>query len=128
MKIWTIYFSDNKKCYGGMARHYTYVNGVRRNNSNEAVLFLSGGDWFSGTIYFTKFAGKMMAYYLDALGYDAMGLGNHEFDRGPNVLLNALKIINETKILSANIDVSGKPGVSVYILSLLLLPSSNTIQ
>ncbi|MCL5290829.1 MAG: hypothetical protein M1489_07390, partial [Firmicutes bacterium] len=40
-------------------------------------------DVFSGTLYFTQFQGQADLELMNLLGYDAMGLGNHEFDKGP---------------------------------------------
>ena len=68
---------------------------------------------FSGTTYFTVYTGNLTAHYLDELNYDAWALGNHEFDRGPELLAEVVKKIKKTKTLVANMDIGGDSGVSL---------------
>ncbi len=54
----------------------------RENFSLEADSFLviSGGDMWTGASISTWFSGRSMLEVMNALGYDAAALGNHEFD------------------------------------------------
>ena len=49
---------------------------------NPDSLLLHGGDAFSGTLYFNEFKGQADLALLNKIGFDAMVLGNHEFDLG----------------------------------------------
>ncbi|MEK4699643.1 5'-nucleotidase C-terminal domain-containing protein [Solibacillus sp. FSL R7-0668] len=46
------------------------------------ALLLHAGDAFSGTLYFNEFEGKADLPFLNAMNFDAMVFGNHEFDLG----------------------------------------------
>lgn len=91
------------KCYGGSARLITAVADARK-RSNNAVL-LDGGDQFQGTLFYTYYKGKLAAEMMNKLGYDAMTVGNHEFDDGPEVLRGFMDAVN-FPVLMSNADVS----------------------
>ena len=100
---------EGEKTYlslGGMARLSTLLQEVRTRSNN--TLFLHAGDAVQGTLYFTKFHGKMEMTTLHALGCDAMVLGNHEFDRGP---AGAAAIVGWARfpMLAANMDCAAEP-------------------
>ena len=93
------------KCFGGSARLMTAVAEARARNEN--TLLADGGDQFQGTLFYTYYKGKLAAEMMNKLGYDAMTVGNHEFDDGPEVLrgfTDALKF----PVLMSNADVSGE--------------------
>jgi len=69
------------KCFGGSARLVTAVEAAKRQYNN--VILVDGGDQFQGTLFYTYYKGKMAAEFMNKLGYDAMTVGNHEFDDGP---------------------------------------------
>lgn len=50
------------------------------------VLALSGGDNWTGPAISTWFDGQSMVEVMNAMGYDAAALGNHEFDFGQETL------------------------------------------
>ncbi|HSW61883.1 MAG TPA: metallophosphoesterase [Dissulfurispiraceae bacterium] len=72
------------------------------------VLFLHGGDMVQGTLYFTKYAGRADVAFMNLIGFDSMCIGNHEFDRGPELLAELAEQVN-FPLVSANVDVSGEP-------------------
>jgi 5'-nucleotidase len=88
---------------GGFPRLATKVSAVRI--SSQSSVLLHGGDVFQGTLYFTKFKGLAHAEFMNLLGFDAMVTGNHEFDKGSDVLARFLKKA-EFPVLAANIDFS----------------------
>ncbi|XP_067674621.1 5'-nucleotidase-like [Haliotis asinina] len=88
------------KCYGGFARLKTKIQEIR--NAQANTLLLDGGDQFSGTLWFYKFQGAGTATFMNHLGYDAMALGNHEFDKGQSGLIPFLDTAN-FPVLSTNI-------------------------
>ncbi|MEM9955481.1 MAG: 5'-nucleotidase C-terminal domain-containing protein [Chloroflexota bacterium] len=91
---------------GGVARQATVVNQVRAEIDN--VLLLDAGDRFSGTLYHTVHAGQDQVPIMNALGYDAMVLGNHEFNNGGQVLADFVTGL-DFPVLAANIDFSASP-------------------
>lgn len=85
---------------GGAARLASVVSQIRESRDN--VLFVDGGDRFTGTLFHVQWRGQDQVQVMNALGYDAMTLGNHEFDDGEDVLLNFVSQL-EFPAVSANI-------------------------
>lgn len=88
-------------CYGGMARVVAKVKDLRRDDP-EAV-FLNAGDFYQGTIWYTKFKYKPFLDVVDLMNYTAMGLGNHDFDDKIGGLVPFAKNV-KFPMLAANID------------------------
>jgi 5'-nucleotidase len=92
--------------YGGYARQATVIRQVRAKEKN--VLLLNAGDTFQGTLFFNVYEGLADLAFMNAVKYDAMAVGNHEFDKGPASLAtfadNAL-----FPLVSANVDVEQEP-------------------
>ncbi|MBK7632056.1 MAG: 5'-nucleotidase C-terminal domain-containing protein [Ignavibacteriales bacterium] len=98
-----------KGTLGGVSRVATLVGMTKMIEPN--VLFLHAGDISIGDVFFNKFFQVPELQILSALGLDAMTLGNHEFDLGPEVLLGSLQyvfpvVMDAFPILTANIDFS----------------------
>ncbi|EHB05044.1 5'-nucleotidase [Heterocephalus glaber] len=97
--------SNASLCVGGVARLFTKVQQIRQAEPN--VLLLDAGDQYQGTIWFTVYKGAEVAHFMNALQYDAMALGNHEFDNGVEGLIDPLLQEAKFPILSANIKAKG---------------------
>jgi 5'-nucleotidase len=97
---------------GGWARLRTAVEDVRAKQAN--VVLLHAGDAVQGDLYFMKYGGKPEMELLDRLGFAAMTLGNHEFDKGADFLTGFLKY-TEVPILSANMDASAVPALAARV-------------
>ncbi|XP_046575129.1 5'-nucleotidase-like [Haliotis rubra] len=97
------------KCFGGTARLVTKVREQRDLHPN--TILLSAGDEFSGTLWFYKYRGAVVARFMNLLQYDVMTLGNHEFDLGIEGLTLFLNDVNFT-VASANIDATREPLVN----------------
>jgi len=54
------------------------------------VLLLHAGDVFIGDLFFNVYFGAAELQLMNALGFDAMTVGNHEFDLQPSTLYGAL--------------------------------------
>ena len=91
---------------GGAARQATVVHQIRDEVDNH--LLLDGGDRFTGTLFHVQYRGQDSVQIMNAIGYDAMALGNHEFDDGSEVLAAFVKGLN-FPALSANTDFSEDP-------------------
>jgi 5'-nucleotidase/UDP-sugar diphosphatase len=99
------HISENK-CVGGAARQASAINSVRAEGGD--VVLLDAGDQFQGTLFFTLYSGQAAAQVMNRLGYDAMAVGNHEFDKGPKTLARFAERI-DFPLLAANMDVSADP-------------------
>jgi 5'-nucleotidase len=95
------------KCFGGIARLTTAINGLRDSlrAAGENVILVDAGDQFQGSLMFTTYRGAAEAEFLQALRPDAMALGNHEFDDGPEGLADFLDKVT-FPVISGNLDVS----------------------
>lgn len=97
------------ECFGGTARLTTAIEEAR-SRTNNAIL-VDGGDQFQGTLFYTYYKGAMAAEFMNALGYDAMTVGNHEFDDGPEVLRGFVDSVG-FPVLMSNADISGEAMLS----------------
>jgi len=97
-------------CFGGVARVATAINDLRDEltAAGENVVVMNAGDRFQGSLIYTTFKGDVEAEMMEAIGYDVMAVGNHEFDDGPKVLRAFMEEI-EFPILLANADISAEP-------------------
>ncbi|MDY0210768.1 MAG: InlB B-repeat-containing protein [Acholeplasma sp.] len=78
--------SIEKKDYAlGLAYISNYVNFHREQNPNGTIL-LSGGDMFQGSALSNYYMGLSTLNIMNQMGFDAMTLGNHEFDWGLEVI------------------------------------------
>jgi len=76
-------FENNHSEYpnqGGFSRRSTIIDEIRKNNAN--TLLFDAGDVFQGTPYFNLFEGELEFKLMSILKYDAMTIGNHDFDNG----------------------------------------------
>jgi 5'-nucleotidase / UDP-sugar diphosphatase len=75
-------------CYGGVARLATKVRERRDalRSAGRHVITLDAGDQFQGSLFYTAYKGQAEVEFMNRIGFDAMALGNHEFDDGPDVL------------------------------------------
>lgn len=69
---------------GGYARRATIVQRIRAENPH--TLLLDAGDMFTGTALSAIFKGEPDVLAALLVGYDALAIGNHEFDFGQDVL------------------------------------------
>ena len=69
---------------GGVAQLGGYLRNLRaaRAMDGGAVLLLDAGDTFQGAIESNLSEGALVVDAYNALGYDALAIGNHEFDYG----------------------------------------------
>ncbi|SDW13604.1 bifunctional metallophosphatase/5'-nucleotidase [Roseicitreum antarcticum] len=95
------------ECFGGTARLFTLINDLRDTLSAEGhpVVVLDAGDSSQGSLFYTTYGGQAEADFMERIGFDAMAVGNHEFDLGPEGLAVFLDTVS-FPILSSNLDVS----------------------
>lgn len=73
----------------------------------KEFMLLHAGDAFAGTLFFTLFKGQLNADFMNYFEFDAMAIGNHEFDLGNETLAEFADTVN-FPLLSANIKVKGR--------------------
>lgn len=95
------------ECFGGIARVAAKVKELRDRITAEGgtVIVLDAGDQYQGSLFYTTYKGKDVAEFMTAIGYDAMAVGNHEFDDGPEGLAVLADRV-EFPVLSGNLDLS----------------------
>lgn len=103
--------------FGGAARFVSLVNEIKADRTStpgQSVLTLSSGDnILPGNVFNESLNNVLLngapfydAQVLNAIGYDAIALGNHDFDLGPDVLADFVGDVNAPYV-SANLDFSG---------------------
>jgi 5'-nucleotidase len=127
--------------FGGAARFATLVDRLRAAAETDdaataeavacarpglgkrAALVVSSGDNFLASPEFNASLVRGTPFYdglaLDLIGYDALAIGNHEFDFGPDVLADFIESFPATQapFLSANLDVAGEPRLAALASS-----------
>ncbi len=99
-----VLMAEDEGDLGGIARIASAIDEIRAENEAKGAvtLVLIAGDVLQGTPLATVFRGEVDFVALNAIGIDAMCMGNHEFDFGmPN--LHRLIEMAEFPLLSANI-------------------------
>jgi len=97
-------FWSNRRGEYGMAARKTLIDQLRKdkNDKGHAVLLLSGGDINTGVPESDIQDAEPDFRGMNAIGYDAMAIGNHEFDNPMDVLKKQQSWVN-FPFLSANI-------------------------
>ncbi len=108
----------NRHGYGGVARQMTVVKQIRAQVENS--LLLDAGDRFTGTLFHQQYLGQDNVQIMNMLGYDAMTLGNHEFDKG-DVVLGMFIDGLDFPVVSANVDASASEPLADKIASYVVL-------
>ncbi len=98
--------SGDYKGRGGVIEQAAYIDSVRCADGKRNVLLVHAGDFSQGTSYFTELGGNIEIDVLNALRFDVVTLGNHEFDNGIEELSRRLKNL-EAEVVCANYDFEG---------------------
>lgn len=94
-------------CFGGVARVKTAVDQKRAELDGQNVLVLDAGDPFQGSLFYSTYKGAAEAEFMEAIAYDVMAVGNHEFDDGPQGLADFIEKVS-FPVVSGNLDLSGE--------------------
>ena len=90
------------ECFGGVARLKTAIDGRRDALAGKNVLLLNGGDNFQGSLFYTTYKGAAEAEFLNLMKFDAMTVGNHEFDDSEDGLATFLDKV-QFPVVTANV-------------------------
>lgn len=99
--------AEKKECFGGVARIAAKAKELSEQIAAEGgnVILLDAGDQYQGSLFYTTYKGKDVVEFMTAIGYDAMAVGNHEFDDGDD----GLAVLAEGvafPVISGNLDLS----------------------
>ena len=86
---------------GGFEARAAIIDSLRAENENT-VLF-DAGDMWQGTPYFNIFKGRLEVAAYNLMGYNAVTLGNHEFDYGLDTLAARIREM-QFPVVCANYD------------------------
>lgn len=124
---------------GGYARRMGVINKIRAEEKN--VLLFDAGDFSQGSPYFNFYNGRIEIDAINKMKYDAITLGNHEFDNGIDTLAVILSKAT-VPVVSSNYEISQtaiapyvKPyyiirkfGLKIGIIGLCVQPKSLIIE
>jgi 2',3'-cyclic-nucleotide 2'-phosphodiesterase (5'-nucleotidase family) len=92
-------FSDTDS-QPGVDELTTYIEQARDRNPN--IVLLASGDMWQGSPESNLTSGNMMTEWMNRIGFDAMTLGNHEFDWGEEAIIEN-EALAEFPFLAINI-------------------------
>jgi 5'-nucleotidase len=112
--------------FGGVARFKTVIDNLRHEATREprekdqrggkrGAITLSSGDNILAGPEFNASLSKGVPYYdtiaMDLMGFDAIAIGNHDFDFGPDVLADFIEgyTFTQPRYLSTNLNFSSEP-------------------
>ena len=109
------------KCFGGIARVKTKIDERRAalSGTDQNVILLDAGDQFQGSLFYTTYKGEAAVEFMNQMDFDAMAVGNHEFDDGPEGLKNFIEkaefpVISGNTLVGASTGIEG--GLTPYII------------
>lgn len=96
--------ADQYAGMGGVVRRATFLKEFRVENPD--VLLFDCGDISQGTPYYNLFQGEVEVEMMNLMGYDAMTIGNHEFDFGLENMARLFRMA-DFPVVCANYNVTG---------------------
>lgn len=98
-----VLYTNDVHTYLDQTLSYVTVNGMKNVISDMGIptLLVDAGDHIQGTAYGSMDRGQSIVALMNAAGYDAATLGNHEFDYGMDRLLELIQSAEYT-YLSTN--------------------------
>lgn len=98
---------------GGYARLATLVSRIKAEKEEGEVLLFSSGDILGGSPFAWLILNQQAAEIelMKKIGYDAIAIGNHEFDYGADILASFYRLggypeaASQNPVLSANIEI-----------------------
>lgn len=124
---------------GGYARRMGVIEKIRSEEKN--VLLFDAGDYSQGSPYFNFFNGRIEIDALNRMKYDAVTMGNHEFDNGIDTLAAIIQNLR-VPLISSNYDVTNsvirdfakpwivikKAGLKIGVMALNVNPESLILE
>jgi 2',3'-cyclic-nucleotide 2'-phosphodiesterase (5'-nucleotidase family) len=98
----------------GYAMAAGYVNAERM--AGKDVLLLDAGDTFHGMPFATISRGETIVDILNAMGYDAMAPGNHDYNYGMDRLFELKDMLSFPMLCANLVDQDSKPAMQAYTI------------
>ena len=98
--------ADRNAGLGGVVRRVSFVKQVRE--GYPGALLFDCGDISQGTPYYNMFQGELEVKMMNLMKYDAMTIGNHEFDFGLENMARLFRLA-DFPVVCANYEVAGTP-------------------
>jgi 2',3'-cyclic-nucleotide 2'-phosphodiesterase (5'-nucleotidase family) len=104
---------------GAYARIAAYV-GYVRSSAGHPVILVDSGDWTMGTLYdLTLASSPLSLYFINAMKYDAVTIGNHEWDYTPKGLAGMLagaksSFAFNVPIVASNMELNGNTDLAPF--------------
>lgn len=101
---------------GGFVRRAAFLDSFRK--EHDDVLLFDCGDISQGTPYYNMFEGEVEVKLMNQMKYDAMTIGNHEFDFGLDNMARLFKMA-DFPVVCANYDLNAtvlKDIVKPYVI------------
>ena len=97
---------DNKELAGrgGFLRRINMIKEER--SQHPDLLLFDSGDFSQGSGYYTLFKGEVEIGLMNYMGYDAITIGNHEFDFGLDNMARLFRMAN-FPVVCSNYDCTG---------------------
>lgn len=103
-----------------MARLKTAVEAQRSALAGQNVMVVDAGDPFQGSLFYTTYKGAAEAEFMEAIGYDLMAVGNHEFDDVPEGLAKFIDAVS-FPVISGNLDLSKEDLLNTRVQNSIVL-------
>lgn len=124
--------------FGGAARFKAVVDDLKweavngpwtQRGAKRGVVMISSGDNFLAGPEFNVGLANGVPFYdtvaMELIGYDAVALGNHDFDFGPDVLADFIDgYTKKPPYVSANLDFSGEARLQAYVDAGVIAPAA----
>ena len=111
--ITILHTNDTHRCIepekngnAGVLNRALLIESIADSVGRDNMLLLDCGDFSQGSLYYNCFKGSTEIELMNAMGYDAGTLGNHEFDFGLENLARLLRMA-KFDVLCANYDFTG---------------------
>lgn len=82
------YITQDEYGRNGFSNMSYLINQIRDSSLLDNVILMGNGDMFQGTGISNITQGRAVLEVMNMIGFDAMGVGNHEFDWGIEVILD----------------------------------------
>ncbi len=115
--------TGNDTVIGGYSRLAAYISGVRNEKGANSVLLCDSGDFTMGTVYsMTLPSSPISTMFISMIKYDAITIGNHETDLGPDALAGFITLAKNSAeaplvspILASNMDATASPAINTLV-------------
>ena len=112
-KVTILHTNDTHSCIepeknggAGALNRALLIEHIADSVGKENMLLLDCGDFSQGSLYYNCFKGSTEVEIMNAMGYDAGAIGNHELDYGLDNFARLVKMA-EFELLCANYDFTG---------------------